>query len=403
MKKIFTWTIVGFGSLFIMAFLSYYFVPYVRYKLIPITGGTKAPVSLDITQNLGLSLSTLFASTEPVHEIGHDMLIQPGIFANKHHQVSSIDQVPEAGGWINSTHLDLKKLEAQNKFILIDFWTYSCINCIRATPYTQELWDRYKDHGLVVIGIHSPEFKFEGNPKNIYAAVKKAGITYPVLTDASKLLWHRFGNHFWPGKYLISPEGNIIHTQFGEGKYDYEEQVIRKHLQQAGWKLPPYTGTSVFLEPSQKTVTPELYAGVGFLRQPYGNSERPAAEQVTKFSLPAQLISDSITLDGSWYNGYEHAESRSDGQIVLNYTAQAPYIVLDGVKPSMVEVLLDGQPVTKKFAGEDMVNQDSRTFMKVNEPRLYYPIAHKAPYGRHTITFRVPAGIRLYSFTFGVY
>ncbi len=373
---------------------AYLFIPFVRYILIPITGGTKAPDTLE-AESPKISLSDY----------------NKRLLANQQQKVPTIEQVPEQNGWINygpqSVKTVLKDLQKQNKVVLIDFWTYSCINCVRATPYTKELWDRYKDHGLMIIGVHSPEFDFERNPKNILAAVKRAGITYPVLTDADKKVWKAFGNHFWPGKYLIDPRGIIIYKQFGEGDYAHEEQVIRKTLEKFGAKLPDYGPTSTFLEPFfNKTQTPELYAGPGFIRRAYGNYEQPKQNQTIDFKLPTTIQADRIYLQGSWLGSNDYVQSITPGAIVLKYSASAPYIVLtlaNENKSETVDVLVDGKPVPEKLRGKDITVRDGKTIMMIDEPRLYYPIAENAPYGEHTIRFNVPVGIRFYSFTFGVY
>ena len=359
------WAIV---ALLLVIILAYYFVPFIRYKLIPFTGGTKAPKK-----------------------------VAPASLPS--------EDIPEQDGWINSEPLDFKQLYAQNKCVLIDFWTYTCINCIRATPYTQELWERYKDHGLVVVGVHSPEFSsIEKNTRNISAAIKKAGITYPVLTDGEMKVWRKFGNHFWPAKYLIDPSENIVYTKFGEGDYEKEEAVVRKALQQAGWNPPEYGPPTRHLELASKKVTPELYGGLGFLRKPFGNVQQPNRIEAKTFTLPESIKQNAIHLEGNWLGSYDYSESKTAGNIVLNYIANAVYVVLDAVeKPSIIEVLLDGKPIAQEVRGLDIQEKNGKTFMNIDEPRLYYPVAHKTPYGERTITFKVPIGVRLYAFTFGVY
>ncbi len=373
----------------IIAF-AYYFIPVVRYVLIPLTAGTKAP------ETLGMQTDSF---SQPMSELQAADIV----LANQQGPITSIDQVPIQGGWINSVSLDLKQLRKDNNYILIDFWTYTCINCIRATPYTQELWERYKDHGLVVIGVHSPEFEVEKDPKNILAAVKKAGITYPVLTDGDMVVWRSFGNHFWPGKYLISPTGSIVYTKFGEGDYRHEEEVVRKKLRESGHKIPAYGPPTQFLRPISKKVTPELYAGMGFLRKPFGN-QQPQQDTNVQFSLSNKIEPDYIYLQGTWRSTHDYSEAVSDGQIVLNYLANAPYIVLDTVQdPLWVEVLFNNQPVPQELQGADIIQKNGKTYMVVDQARLYYPIANNAPYQRTIISFKTPAGLRFYSFTFGTY
>jgi thiol-disulfide isomerase/thioredoxin len=366
--------------------LAYIFIPIVRYYLIPITGGTKAPKSL--TTNTSETGYKAQPSTEK-------------LLYNQIQQVFSIKQVPIEGGWINSEPLNLESLYKKRNCILIDFWTFSCINCIRATPYTQELWDRYKDYGLIVIGVHSPEFDFEREPKKI----EKANITYPVLTDGDMKVWRKFGNHFWPGKYIIH-KGIIIHTQFGEGGYEKEEEVIIKCLENAGWSPPDFGPTPKFLEPLNKHTTPELYAGPKFIRQPYGNKEQPQEGQIMTFKLPSKIDEDKIYLSGTWFASSDYIESKSDGKIVLNYIASTPYIVLvprnENTTPK-IEVLLDDHAIPSQYQGKDIIEENGKTFLIIDQARLYYPLAETTPYKRRIITFNVPAGVHFYSFTFGAY
>jgi peroxiredoxin len=366
-------------------------VPLVRYYFIPVTGGTAAPKSFGIPEK------------DPPKPHGH----HARLFANRHRLVPTIAQVPPEGGWINSRPLNLQQLEKKGKVILIDFWTYTCINCIRADPFDEVYWRRYKDHGLVVIGVASPEFKIEGVPANVLIGVKREGLTYPILMDAHKKVWHTFGNRFWPGKYLIDPQGEIVYTKFGEGDYEAEERVIRKQLKKAGHKhLPPDRPLNPKLDliPANKPQTEELYAGPKFMRKPLGNGKQPHNGKVVRFKMPHKLKQDRIYLSGKWRGHGDYDASVSRGAIGLNYLAQAPYIVLDNAGgPKRIEVTLDGKPVPPEFRGQDIEVKHGKTWMTVTEPRLYWPIANRAPYGRHTIRFKVPADVHLYSFTFGVY
>ncbi|MGH8273972.1 MAG: hypothetical protein ACRES9_06925 [Gammaproteobacteria bacterium] len=397
MKRLAIITVAVVAVLVAAGAVAYTQIPVVRYFLMPLTGSTPAPKNL-----LGGSSAATAAS--PAASSGK---VQRA-FANTKHEVSSINQVPAEGGWINSSKpLDLKKLEKEGNVILVDFWTYTCINCIRANPFDEVYWNRYKNHGLVIIGVASPEFKIEGVPKNVLIGVKREGLTYPILMDANMKVWHNFGNHFWPGKYLINPKGEIVYHKFGEGDYEHEEQVIRNQLIKAGHKnLPPDRPLDPKLDliPANREETGELYAGPGFLRKPLGNSQSPHAGKVTDFKMPQTLKKDRIYLGGKWKGANDYDQSMGPGTIGLNYLAQAAYIVLDtagGAKK--VQVTLDGKPVPPKFRGTDIHVSDGKTWMKVNEPRLYWPIANRAPYGRHTIRFKVPAGVRVYSFTFGAY
>ncbi|MGH8426434.1 MAG: redoxin domain-containing protein [Gammaproteobacteria bacterium] len=396
MKRIGIITVVVLACVVAVGAVAYVKVPVVRYVLMPITGSTPAPQSLLPTGNTQTTASAAASAARPQR-----------IFSNQTHTVASIAEVPAEGGWINSKPVDLKQLEKEGNVILVDFWTYTCINCIRANPFDEVYWQRYKDHGLVIIGVASPEFAIEGVPKNVLIGVEQEGLTYPILMDADMKIWDNFGNHFWPGKYLINPQGQIVYHKFGEGGYEEEESVIRKELVKAGHTdLPPDRPLDPKLDliPANRNQTEELYAGPGFLRQPLGNTQQPQAGKTTDFKLPATLGEDRIYLGGEWKGANDYDESAGQGVIGLNYIAQAPYVVLDTAGGSKkVEVTLDGKPLPPEFRGTDITVTDGKTWMNVTEPRLYWPIANRAPYGRHTIRFMVPAGVRLYSFTFGTY
>ena len=396
MKRTGIIVVIVVGVLVAAAAIAYTKIPVVRYFLMPLTGATAAPQSL-----LGGS-----GDQSAAHPDATEGMPQH-VFSNQTRTVDSVEQVPAEGGWINSKPLDLKKLEKQGNVILVDFWTYTCINCIRANPFDEVYWQRYKDHGLVIIGVASPEFKIEGVAKNVLIGVEREGLTYPILMDANMKVWNNFGNHFWPGKYLIDPQGKIVYHKFGEGDYAHEEQVIRQQLIKAGHKdLPPDAPLNPKLDliPSNKQLTEELYAAPGFVRKALGNKQQPEAGETTDFHMPATLGEDRIYLGGQWQGANEYDQSAGPGVIGLNYIAQAPYVVLDtagGAKK--VEVTLDGKPLPPAYRGIDITVADGKTWMNVTQPRLYWPIANRAPYGRHTIRFMVPAGVRLYSFTFGAY
>jgi len=376
--------------------IAYTNIPVIRYFLMPLTGATSAPPSL-----LGSSDGESAAHPDATQGMPQR------VFSNHTQTVDSIEQVPAEGGWINSKPLDLKKLEKEGNVILVDFWTYTCINCIRANPFDEVYWQRYKDHGLVIIGVASPEFKIESVPKNVLIGVEREGLTYPILMDANMKVWNNFGNHFWPGKYLIDPQGKIVYHKFGEGDYAHEEQVIRQQLIKAGHTdLPLDAPLSPKLDliPANKQLTEELYVEPGFLRKALGNDQQSGVGKTIDFHIPAKLGEDRIYLGGQWRDSNEYDESVGPGVIGLNYIAQAPYVVLDtagGAKK--VEVTLDGKPISPAYRGTDIIASGGKTWINVAQPRLYWPIANRAPYGRHTIRFKVPAGVRLYSFTFGVY
>lgn len=400
MKKANTTSLLAIAAALVAVALYSYGMPAAYAGLFSRIDNTPAPPTLYPGASSDTFTATSNASTTDTQASVHTL-------ANRNGPVANISRVPVQGGWINSLPLDLKPLQKQNKIVLIDFWAYTCINCIRANAFSEELWNRYKHHGLVVIGVHSLEFDVGSSPINILAAVKRQGLTYPILTDGHRLVWQAFHNRYWPAAYLIDPQGKIVFHHFGEGDYAHEEQVVRQQLQKAGYELPDYgpPNPQVKLIPARRAQTPELYAGPGFLRRPYGNSKQPQSGVTTDFKLPrGDLAHDRIYLAGSWHGDHDYVQSTSSGTIALNYRAQSAYVVLasDG-KQRTVTVTLDGKPVPAAFRGKDLHLRNGQTVMTVDTPRLYWPINNHAPYGRHTIRLKVPTGVRLYSFTFGTY
>ena len=156
---------------------------------------------------------------------------------------SPLSGLSGATGWINSTPLTAKQLKG--KVVLVDFWDYSCINCIRAMPYIRAWADKYKDSGLVVIGVHTPEFDFEKQMPNVQKAVKKFGITYPVALDSNHAIWNAFHNEYWPAHYFIDAKGKVRYEHFGEGEYDQSERWIQELLKEANGKPMPASAVSV--------------------------------------------------------------------------------------------------------------------------------------------------------------
>jgi len=379
-------------ALFLTFALAYYFIPLVRYLLIPFSGGTKAPDSLMMRF---LDLNVAIDAHEPIR-----------ILADQKERVATIEQVPEQNGWINSLPLDLKELYAQNKCVLISFWNLSCLKCIQVAPYTQALWDRYSSSGLIVIGVHTPDFDFEKKPNSLLEAIEKTSITFPVVTDGSKKIWNKFGNHFRPANYLINPQGIIIYTNFGLGNYAQQEHAIREALKKAGHQLPMLKEDSHYLEPVIRRSSQELCAGVQRLKKPYGTQEQPHKKQTVLFSKCCKIEPDKLYVEGMHACNAEYVESIAEANYTVNYLANAIYAVLapaDRTKPVEIEVLLDNELVKTPFQGPDLKEIEGRTTMIVNQARLYYPIAHNAPYGRHTLTLKAPAGLRFYSFNFGTY
>src|SRR5574337_385174 len=314
-------------------------------------------------------------------------------------------QAPDLTGiadYINTTPEDLKA-KMKDKVVLYDFWTYSCINCIRTFPYLKAWNDKYADKGLLIIGVHSPEFEFEKDPNNVKMAVQKYGLTYPIVMDSDHKTWDAFSNRYWPAEYITDDLGHIRHTHFGEGEYDQTEKVIQQLLDQRAKRLGLNTTADqslVNLESHEFSMyqTPELYFGYDFAdgRNYFGNPEGFQPEKTVSYTIPSNLEKDHFYLDGQWQNLHDSMKLSSDnGKIVLPYTAQDVHIVATG-PDTTIQVLLDGKPVTSDDAGQDTKNGVTT----IAENRLYNIISSKQA-GSHTLTIIGHPGFEIYTFTFG--
>ena len=305
-------------------------------------------------------------------------------------------------GYINTDEgLQLKDLHG--KVVLVDFWTYSCINCIRTLPHLVA-WDtQYRDQGLVIVGVHTPEFEFEKDTQNVQAAVKRYGIEYPVVQDNDYATWNAFKNRYWPRKYLIDAEGYIRYDHIGEGAYEETEMKIQELLAEINAGVEDMAVTNVPDQTPTKQTTPELYAGYGFALnrgQNVGNKEGLQPGKTIDYTLPEQLELDTIYLKGPWQSNKDNLEAKEAGaSILLNYFANDVNIVaMDG--DAQLEVFVDGSYITSDMAGTDIEFDGERAFIEINEPRLYNVV--DGNYERHTLELKVSkSGFSFHAFTFG--
>ncbi len=303
-------------------------------------------------------------------------------------------------GYINTTPEELKA-SIKDKVVLYDIWTYSCINCIRTLPYITAWSDKYADQGLLIIGIHSPEFEFEKDFNNVKIAVEKYGITYPVVLDNDMKTWKAFENRYWPRKYIADSEGYIRYDHIGEGAYDETEKVIQRLLEERAQLLGLNVAAAqslVDIEEHQFSArTPELYFGYQFAagRNHLGNSEGFKPEQSVTYSIPDKLYRDFFYIEGKWQNFADRMKLVSEeGKVVLPYFAKSVNIVASN--NADLQILLDGNPITQEYAGTDV--QDG--MVHVTEDRLYNIISSDNA-GEHTLTIIANVGFEIYTFTFG--
>ncbi|MEM3086635.1 MAG: thioredoxin family protein [Halobacteria archaeon] len=303
-------------------------------------------------------------------------------------------------GYLN-TEPNLTLSSLRGRAVLVDFWTYSCINCQRTLPYLKA-WDaKYRDRGLTIVGVHTPEFAFEKSRENVARFVEENGIRYPVVQDNDYATWRAYQNNYWPRKYLVDKDGAIRYDHIGEGAYEETERKIQELLAErdAALKidktmtLPSDTPAVDF----RKILTPELYLGYKFARAPLANVEGFAPGQVVNYRAPAPLPANRVGLEGAWRNSADYSELVSGaGRVLLNYSAKSVNIVAGG--NGTVEVLLNGRPVPAESRGRDVAADGSATVAA----ETLYNLVSAPDYGARALELRVSgAGFRLYTFTFG--
>jgi cytochrome c biogenesis protein CcdA/thiol-disulfide isomerase/thioredoxin len=309
-----------------------------------------------------------------------------------------------ATAWINSQPLTFDSLHG--KVVLVDFWTYSCINCLRTLPYIKAWNEKYKDSGLVIIGVHTPEFPFEKDEANVRKAVKDLGITYPVPMDNNYKIWRSFNNEYWPADYFIDATGAVRFHHFGEGAYDESEKQIRTLLEEANHAPLPQTATKIAASGTEAAAdsgdvqSPETY--VGYARA--ANFASPGGfnqDDAKNYSTPAALNLNQWALGGMWKDDDQFATSRAAGDsISYRFHARDLHLVLgpDEDKPVRFRVTLDGQAPGANHG----VDTDADGYGVVTGDRLYQLIRQQGSIHDRTfrIEFLVP-GVRAYSFTFG--
>ncbi|WP_435265027.1 cytochrome c biogenesis protein DipZ [Shinella sp. BE166] len=315
--------------------------------------------------------------------------------------------VPSLAGaveWLNSPPLTSEGLKG--KVVLVDFWTYSCVNCLRAIPYVRAWAEKYKDQGLVVIGVHTPEFAFEKDLGNVRQAAADLGITYPVAIDNDYTIWRAFNNRYWPAHYFIDAEGRIRHHKFGEGGYDESERVIQKLLAEAGARQVASDIVAVNATGAQAAsdtadvLSPETY--IGYERAQNFVSPGGAVNDVAHAYTDGGPRLNEWGFDGSWTIGREHAAlDAADGAIVYRFHARDLHLVLgpaaDG-KPIRFRVTLDGAPPTEDH-GVDVAADGTGV---ITGQRLYQLVRQKDAARDRTFEIRfLDPGVEAYAFTFG--
>jgi len=300
-------------------------------------------------------------------------------------ELSTID------GYVNTDGKEISLSQYKgDKVVLLDIWTYSCINCQRTLPYINEWYSKYKDQGLEIIGLHTPEFAFERIQSNVEKAVKEFGIQYPVVLDNDYSTWQAYGNQYWPRKYLIDLDGNIIYDHIGEGSYDETEKAIQKALKERADRLgldikisSDISDPDMPIPVNQGEVgSPEIY--FGSLRNERLANGKAKKSGTFDFKIPETVSLNSLYLDGTWNITDEYAEVSTPGKIVFKYSSKNVYMVASG--NNEIEIYKDGKLI--------------KTILVTDEK--LYSIIEGTDYSEHTLEIRIKnPSLKAFTFTFG--
>jgi cytochrome c biogenesis protein CcdA/thiol-disulfide isomerase/thioredoxin len=323
---------------------------------------------------------------------------QPTAGAGGHLDLPVLGQAPEFVDnqrWFNTPGdrpLTLRGL--RGRVVLVDFWTYSCINCIRTLPYLKAWDERYRRDGLTIVGVHTPEFPFEREASNVEAAIRENGIRYPVVQDNDQATWNAYGNQYWPAEYFIDAEGRVRYVHFGEGEYGEKEQVIRDLLAEAGRRVSGKETRVHAVAPSATATTPETYLGAARAERFTNPMLSPGLHD---FSAPASVPANEFAYRGRWRIALDSATAAAGASLDLNFGARRVYLVLGSPgRDRKLGVLLDGKPISGAAAGADVHGgavtvTGQRLYNLVDLPRV----------GHHVLTLEPEAGVTGYAFTFG--
>jgi len=291
-------------------------------------------------------------------------------------------EIIPGGEWFNSEPLTLEQLKG--KVVLVDFWTYTCINCIRTLPYIQSWHEKYSDSGLVIIGVHTPEFEFEKDAGNVAKAIEDFGLTYPVVQDNDYKTWRAYNNHYWPAKYFIDRNGIVRSSHFGEGDYDESEKFIQELLKEAGYDVNASIDNPNY---AIESATPETYLGSA-RTEGFASPEGIEKDAVATYSFPEELSLNNYALEGDWLVADENSFPGEGAKLRFRYKSKNVFLVMNPTesKSARVEIFLDGK---------------SQGTITVDSDRLY-DIVKLQEAGEHLLELRFLDGnVEVYAFTFG--
>ena len=309
-------------------------------------------------------------------------------------EISNYGRAPELiakGPWLN-TDQPFSMDELEGKVVLVDFWTYSCINCVRTIPHLRELYDKYEKYGLEIIAVHSPEFPFERNEDNVRKAIEELNITWPVVLDNDFSQWNAYNNRYWPAQFFIDGSGDIRYFHFGEGAYEEGEQVIRDLLEENGAELE----NSGALEVSDEGLsqrTPEIYLGYTRSKN-FASADDFERDTLTSFEKKEYLEPGEWSLDGEWIIRNDFIEIDGDGELELLFEGKDIFIVIEPKNEgSLISVEINGN---KPEDTADVINGE----LKPNSSRLYHLASFGDSYEK-ILKLKISGHVRLFTFTFG--
>ncbi len=358
---------------------------------------------LDLFPQYGAGL-TAFESSEPVRKAldewrgkssdQESSTESPFTWENRPQgaQLSDFGAAPSLiakGPWIN-TEVPLDMDSLRGKVVLVDFWTYSCINCVRTIPHLQQWYERYSEEGFVIIGVHSPEFPFERNINNVKKAVEDLGVPWPVVLDNDFSQWHAYNNRYWPAHFFIDAEGRVRYFQFGEGSYGEAEDVIRQLLREAGRSISVRRSSEAdLLKYSPRT--PEIYLGYTRLE---GFLSTSVMDEESEYTHRQPEEPGTWSLSGSWTFRNDFIELDGSGTLSLAFEGRDIFMVIEPEETgSALSILIDG----RKGADTEDVQEG---VLKPDTSRLYH-LASFDEAGEHLISIQVEGHVRFYTFTFG--
>lgn len=295
--------------------------------------------------------------------------------------------------WLN-TKAPLTMMDLRGKVVLVDFWTYTCINCVRELPHVVDWYEKYKKYNFIIIGVHTPEFAFEKKTENVENAIRQFGIHFPVAQDNDYQTWRAFNNHYWPAVYLIDTKGRIRKTHFGEGKYEETEQAIRDLLEESGNSIEAPMSTVKDQTPEYR-LTPETYLGIArmerFDQQVFGGRQI--------FSYSPSIPQDHLAFEGTWDISAESATAYTGSALEIRFRASKVFLVISPhTSGDQIRILLDGKPLDMLVSGADV----KEGLLTLDEQRLYNLIDLRGKIQSHLLRLEFENDrISVFAFTFG--